>query len=107
MFSDGEPQVNLVHIFCGQITKKKESGFHCHQGGNDPDCAQASDVIKEQSNDLESTTFNTVQVRDEANKKWVKKGPKPTSYWPAALSIHDVVIIILQWKNSMPPLHSR
>ena len=103
VFSDGEPQVNLVHIFCGQVTKKKASGFHCHPGGDDPDCAQASDGVKIQSNDLEFTTYNTIQVYDKIQKKWVKKGPRPTSFWPTSLSIPEVVNTIEELYASCTP----
>ena len=92
-FSNGEPQINLVHIFCGQITKKKESGFHCHQGGNDPDCAQASDVIKEQNNDLRFTTYSTIQVRDEANKRMVLDALR------IGLQLYPYMMLLIQWKT--------
>ena len=70
VYSEDEPKVNLVHIFCGQIDKKtkkakKAVGFHSHPGGKDPDCARASDVSKKQQKKnsyMEFTAYNKVEV---------------------------------------------
>ena len=41
VFSDGDPPVNLVHIFCGQINKYGQAiGFHSRPNGIDPPCAK-------------------------------------------------------------------
>ena len=101
VFCDDSPQVNMVHIFCGQIIKDKATGFHCHPGGTDPDCAKADDLVKAPLNDKDYAAYNTINVLN--GNEWVKKGPRPTTFWPTSLSIPDVVTIIQSLYNSCKP----
>ena len=91
----------MVHIFCGQIIKDKATGFHSHPGGTDPDCAEAKDLVKAPSNDKDYAAYNTINVWN--GKEWVKKGPRPTTFWPTSLSIPDVVTTIQTLYNSCKP----
>ena len=95
------PQVNMIHIFCGQIIKGKATGFHSHPGGTDPVCAQATDQVKAPSSDKDYSAYNTINIRN--GNKWVKKGQRPTSFWPTSLSIPDVVTTIQSLYNSCKP----
>ena len=40
---------------------------------------------------------------DEKQKKWVKKGPRPTSFWPTSMSVPDVVTTIQNLYYSCKP----
>ena len=101
VFCDDSPQVNMVHIFCGQIIKNKATGFHSHPGGTDPDCAEADDLVKPPSNDKDYAAYNTINVLN--GNEWEKKGPRPTTFWPTSLSIPDVVTTIQSLYNSCKP----
>lgn len=102
VYSDGDPKVNMIHIFCGQIKKQsKATGFHCHPGGNNPESAKASDVVKDPENDKEYGSYNTVEVWNKDT--WVKKGPRPTTFWPTSMSIPDVVSTVQKLYNSCKP----
>ena len=103
IFSDGNPQVNMVHIFCGQIIKDKATGFHSHPGGTNPECAKAEDQVKAPLNDKDYEAYNTITVWNEKQKKWVIKGPKPTTFWPTSMKIPDVVTTIQNLYNSCKP----
>ena len=103
IFSDGNPQVNMVHIFCGQIIKDKATGFHSHPGGTNPECAKAEDQAKAPLNDKDYEAYNKITVWDEKQKKWVEKGPKPTTFWPTSMSVPDVVTTIQSLYNSCKP----
>ena len=101
VFCDDSPQVNMVHIFCGQIKDGKATGFHCHPEGKDPDCADADDLVKPASNDKDYAAYNTIHVLNGI--EWEKKGPRPTTFWPTSLRIPDVVTIIQSLYNSCKP----
>jgi len=101
IFSDGSPKVNMIHIFCGQIIKGKATGFHSHPGGTDPVCAKATDLVKAPNSDKDYADYNTINVLN--GNEWVKKGPRPTSFWPTSLSIPDVVTTIQSLYNSCKP----
>ena len=103
IFSDGNPQVNMVHIFCGQIIKDKATGFHSHPGGTNPECAKAEDQDKAPLSAKDYAAYNTITVWDEKQKNWVKKGPRPTTFWPTSMKIPDVVTTIQNLYNSCKP----
>ena len=103
IFSDGNPQVNMVHIFCGQIIKDKATGFHSHPGGANPECAKAEDQDKAPLSAKDYEAYNTITVWDEKQKKWVKKVPRPTTFWPTSMKIPDVVTTIQNLYNSCKP----
>ena len=101
VFSDGDPPVNMVHIFCGQIIETKAEGFHSHPGGKDPDCAEAMSQAKKPANDKDYAEYNAVNVLDGI--VWVRKTPYPTSFWPTSMSIPDVVAKIQSLYKSCEP----
>ena len=101
IFSDGSPQVNMIHIFCGQIIKGKATGFHSHPGGTDPVCAKATEQVKAPNSNKDYAEYNTINVLN--GNEWVKKGPRPTSFWPTSLSIPDIVTTIQSLYNSCKP----
>ena len=103
IFSDGNPQVNMVHIFCGQIIKDKATGFHSHSGGTNPECAKAEDQVKAPLSTKDYEAYNTTTVWDEKQKNWVKKGPRPTTFWPTSMSVPDVITTIQNLYNSCKP----
>ena len=84
----------MVHIFCGQIIKDKATGFHSHPGGANPECAKAEDQVKAPLNAKDYGAYNTITVWNEKQKKWVKKGPRPTTFWTTSMKIPDVVTTI-------------
>jgi len=100
-YSDSSPQVNMIHIFCGQIVKGKATGFHSHPGGTDPVCAKATDLVKAPNSDKDYAEYNTINVLN--GNEWVKKGPRPTSFWPTSLSTADVVTTVQSLYSSCKP----
>ena len=103
IFSDGNPPVNMVHIFCGQIINGKATGFHSHPGGTNPECAKAEDQDKAPLNDKDYEAYNNITVWNEKQNEWVKKGPRPTTFWPTSMSVPDVVTTIQNLYNSCKP----
>ena len=103
IFSDGSPQVNMVHIFCGQIIKDKATGFHSHPGGANPECAKAEDQDKAPLSTKDYEAYNNITVWNEKQKEWVKKGPRPTTFWPTSMKIPDVVTTVQNLYNSCKP----
>ena len=100
-YSDSNPQVNMIHIFCGQIIKGKATGFHSHPGGTDPVCAKATEQVKAPNSDKDYAEYNTINVLN--GNEWVKKGPRPTSFWPTSLSTADVVTTVQSLYSSCKP----
>ena len=76
IFSDGNPQVNMVHIFCGQIIKDKATGFHSHPGGTNPECAKAEDQVKPPSSAKDYEAYNTITVCRWEAEEVGEKGSK-------------------------------
>ena len=103
IFSDGSPQVNMVHIFCGQIIKDKAQGFHSHPGGTNPECAKAEDQVKAPLSAKDYEAYNTITVWNEKQKEWVRKGPRPTTFWPTSMSVPDIVTTVQSLYNSCKP----
>ena len=89
----------MVHIFCGQIIK----GFHSHPGGTNPECAKAEDQDKAPLSTKDYEAYNNITVWNEKQNKWVKKGPRPTTFWPTSMSVTDVVTTIQNLYNSCKP----
>ena len=101
VFSDGDPPVNLVHIFCGQINKYGQAtGFHSHPNGKNPKSAAAFDPVKASlsPNPHSYTQYKNIYVRLNWNT-WLQKLASPTTFWPTSMRKRDVVSTI-QWLYS-------
>ena len=104
VFSDGDPPVNMVHIFCGQIIKGKATGFHSHPGGNDPDCAKVTgqpDKPPANNQDYAEYPYDAIFVKGEEDC-WIQKH-NPNSFWPTSMTIPVVVDKIQYLYNSCKP----
>lgn len=88
-WSDSEPKLNLVHIFCGEINRRdKPVGFHARPQGRDPATARVVKVL-DSANEAGVYTA-TIEVLD--GERWKEKF---SSFFPDRLSQHQVVQLIL------------
>ena len=97
-WSSSTPEINLWHIFAGEINRKgKPTGFHSRPGGSDPENARVLS-IKDRPNTAGVYTAN-IEVRDGGQWK-----PKFSSFYPDSLSQQEVIDVILNaYKNSKNP----
>jgi len=97
-WSSSNPEINLWHIFEGEINRKgKPTGFHSRPGGSDPENARVLS-IKDRPNTAGVYTAN-IEVRDGGQWK-----PKFSSFFPDSLSQQEVIDVILNaYKNSKNP----
>ena len=97
-WSSTEPEINLWHVFAGEINRKgKPTGFHARPGGQDPANARVVS-IKDRPNRLGVYTAS-VEVRDGGAWK-----SKFSSFFPDSLSQQEVIEVILHaYKNSRNP----
>lgn len=88
-WSESEPKLNLVHIFCGDINRRdKPVGFHARPEGRDPATARMVEVLD--SANAAGVYTATVEVLD--GEHWKEKF---SSFFPDRLSQHQVVQLIL------------
>lgn len=97
-WSNSEPEINLWHVFEGEINRKgKPTGFHSRPGGQDPANARVVSV-KDKPNRQGVYTAN-IEVRDGG--RWKSKF---SSFFPDALSQQEVVdVIVHAYNNSKNP----
>ena len=97
-WSSTNPEINLWHIFDGEINRKgKPTGYHSRPGGNDPANARVKS-IRDQPNKAGVYTA-VVEVRD--GSQWKSKN---SSFFPDSLSRDEVIdIIVHAFKNSDNP----
>lgn len=97
-WSNSQPEINLWHVFEGEINRKgKPTGFHSRPGGQDPGNARVVSV-KDKPNRLGIYTAN-IEVRDGAQWK-----SKFSSFFPDELSQQEVIdVIVHAYKNSNNP----
>ncbi len=97
-WSSTDPEINLWHVFYGEINRKgKPTGFHSRPGGNDPANARVVSV-KDRPNRAGVYTAN-IEVRD--GNRWKSKF---SSFFPDNLSQQEVVdIIVHAYNNSKNP----
>jgi len=92
-WSDTDPNINLWHVFEGEINRKsKPVGFHSRPGGVDPANAKVLSV-RDKPNRLGVYTA-TIAVRDGG--QWKEKF---SSFFPDALSRDEVVAAVLNAYN--------
>lgn len=88
-WSQTEPSLNLVHIFCGEINSRgKPVGYHARFQGKDPDTARVTRIL-DPANDAGVYTAR-IEVRD--NGSWKEKF---SSFFPDRLDQGEVVRLIL------------
>jgi len=93
-WSDTSPNINLPHIFDGEINRRgKPTGFHSRPGGNDPSNARMVS-IKDGPNRHGVYTAN-IEVRD--GNQWKSKF---SSFFPDSLSRDEVLQVILHAYNN-------
>lgn len=97
-WSNTRPEINLWHVFEGEINRKgRPTGFHARPGGIDPGNARVVRV-KDQPNRLGVYTAD-IEVRD--GRQWKSKF---SSFFPDNLSQQEVINVILHaYKNSKNP----
>lgn len=97
-WSSTNPEINLWHVFRGEINRKgKPTGFHSRPGGNDPANARVVS-IKDQPNRAGVYTAN-IEVRD--GNQWKQKF---SSFFPDNLSQQEVIdLIVHAYNNSKNP----
>jgi len=97
-WSDTDPEINLWHVFEGEINRKgKPTGFHARPGGQDPANARVVS-IKDKPNKAGVYTAN-IEVRD--GRQWKSKF---SSFFPDSLSQQQVIdIIVHAYSNSKDP----
>ena len=97
-WSTTNPEINLWHIFRGEINRKgKPTGFHSRPGGQDPADARVVS-LRDRPNRLGVYTAN-VEVRDGGQWK-----SKFSSFFPDNLSEQEVIeVIVHAYNNSDAP----
>jgi hypothetical protein len=97
-WSDTDPQINLWHVFEGEINRKgKPVGFHSRPGGKDPKNARLVS-IKSVPNKAGVYTA-MIEIRDDDHWK-----EKFSSFFPDKLNKRAVINIILHaFENSPAP----
>ena len=94
-WSNTSPEINLHHIFEGEINKRnKPVGYHSRPGGVDADGAKIV-RIRDKPNSVGVYTA-TIAVRD--GNQWKEKF---SSFFPDSMSVNDVTEAVLSaYKNS-------
>lgn len=97
-WSDTKPNVNLWHIFDGEINRSgKPVGFHSRPGGKDPENARVRS-IRDAPNRTGVYTAS-IEIRD--GNQWKEKF---SSFFPDSLSRNDVLTAVLNaYNNSTDP----
>lgn len=97
-WSSSNPEINLWHVFEGEINRKgKPTGFHSRPGGRDPANARVVSV-KDKPNKAGVYTA-TIEVRD--GNQWKSKF---SSFFPDNLSQQEVIdVIVNAYNNSKNP----
>ena len=97
-WSATQPELNLWHIFEGEINRKgKPTGFHSRPGGRDPGNARVVS-IKDPPNGVGVYTAQ-VEVRDGGQWK-----SKFSSFFPDNLSRQEIIDVVLHaYRNSKNP----
>ena len=99
-WSTTEPNVNLRHVFEGEINRSSEPvGFHSRPGSEDPPGARVT-RLRDGPNRLGVYTA-TVEIWDAEDGRWESKF---SSFFPDALSREEVVEAILNaYRESANP----
>lgn len=98
-WSRTNPEINLTHIFNGQINSKgKPVGFHSRPGGSDP---QGARISKHLSGPNQYGVYTArVEILDNRSKKWKQKF---STFYPDNMSKENVLNAILHaWNNRQP-----
>ena len=97
-WSGTSPEINLHHIFEGEINRKgKPVGYHSRPGGVDPDSAKIV-RIKDKPNSAGIYTA-TIAIRD--GNQWKEKF---SSFFPDSMSAEDVTAAVLNaYRKSANP----
>ena len=95
-WSDTNPQINLSHIFQGEINRQgKPTGFHSRPNGEDPKFARV-DRVKSGPNSAGIYTAQ-VSVFDQKEQRWKDKF---STFFPDRMEQPEVVSSILHaWEN--------
>ncbi len=93
-WSDTAPNVNLLHVFEGEINRSgKPTGFHSRPGGQDP--ANARLVSVRDAPNRFGVYTATIEVKDGGQWK-----SKFSSFFPDSLSRDEVLSVILHAYNN-------
>lgn len=93
-WSDTSPNVNLLHVFEGEINRSgKPTGFHSRPGGQDP--ANARLVSVRDTPNRYGVYTATIEVKDGGQWK-----SKFSSFFPDDLSRDEVLSVILHAYNN-------
>lgn len=96
------PEINLTHIFSGQINSRgKAVGFHSRPGGSDP---QGAKVSRQLAGPNRFGVYTArVEILDSRSNKWQQKF---STFYPDTMSRAQVIDTILHaWNNRQPGKH--
>ncbi len=95
-WSHTQPEINLTHVFMGEINRKgKPVGYHSRPGGKDPDNARVVKILARSN--CHGVYTARVALFDSAAGAWKEKF---SSFFPDNLAKKEVVEAILHaWKN--------
>ena len=96
VWSNTDPPVDLIHIFCGQIKKGKAGGFHSRPNDKDPVCAKATNMLSENEY-YPLKCYNEIFVHQSMDN-WIRRKIREGGYcfFPPKWSINDTVNILVK-----------
>ena len=89
-------KVNLIHVFCGQVSDKYGvGGFHARPGDQDPESVVTSDkfLSRKPANEYDYSIYKKPSIYDIREGTHVVK-PASSSVWPTVLSMEAITQII-------------
>ncbi len=90
-WSRTRPQINLTHIFKGEINRKgRPVGFHSRPGGRDPETARMVKIVSPPNRAGVYTA--RVEIWDKRTRRWKQKF---SSFFPDKMSRKEVIKAIL------------
>ena len=97
-WSDTSPNINLWHIFDGEINRRgKPVGYHSRPGGKDPATARIRSI--RDSPNKSGVYTASIEIRD--GNQWKEKF---SSFFPDSMSRNDVINAVLNaYENSSNP----
>ncbi len=95
-WSRTRPEINLTHVFFGEINRKgKPVGFHSRPGGHDPASAR---VVRIRSGPNRAGVYTAeVEIRDPRSGEWKRKF---SSIFPDRMNQRQVIDAILHAYNN-------
>jgi EndoU nuclease-like protein len=95
-WSDTNPQINLTHIFDGEINRRgKPVGFHVRLSNRNPPLSRLKEIIS--GPNRYGVYTGIVEIFDKKNSAWEEKF---SSFFPASLTKSEIInLIIKTWQK--------